>query len=317
MSVGAVVVAGSLALAGCTAATSTGGSTKKSITIGVAQASTTNSFLAALDNAIIAQDKKYGYKTKILNGNFDNATQAANVATLTADKVDAEIVVSSSPTAVVANIAKARAAGIPVFAVNAQLDPTAKIVTYVGDSDYDYGVGEGNLLVKALPKGGKAAIILGPIGDTPEVQRLAGIKSVLASHSNITIVDTPSDGFDNAKDLAAVQNLLSKYPAGSLDAVVAEGPQIYVGAQYAFQHGRKDIKFIAGDYPTQVEAAIKAGQIYGTVNQSPILEGQLGAQYAHLWLTGQKSKIPTPKYLIPLPAITAANVGSSPSSWSN
>ena len=315
---GAVVLATAFATAGCTGAAD--GSTpkgKKTYTIGVAEASTTISFLAALDKSITDQAAKHGMKTIILNGNLDNATQAANVATLISKKVDAILVISSSPTAVVPNIAKARAAGIPVFAVNAQLDPSAKIITYVGDSDFDYGVGEGKLLVQALPNGGKTAIILGPLGDTPEVQRLAGIKSVLKDHPEITIVATPTDGFDNQKNLAVTQDLLSKYPKGTLDAIVAEGPQMYVGAEYAQKHGRTDIKFIAGDYPKQVEDAIKSGAIFGTVDQSPILEGKLGADYAYYWLTGQKSKVPTPKFLIPLPAITADNVADNPSSWSN
>jgi ribose transport system substrate-binding protein len=288
----------------------------KTFTIGVAEADTTISFLAALDKSVETEAGKLGMKTVILDGHLDNATQAANVRTLVAKQVDLILVVSSSPTAVVSAIKEAKDAGIPVMALNAQLDPAAQVITYIGDSDFDYGAGEANLLVKALPSGGKIAVILGPLGDTPEVQRLAGIKSVLKDHPDIQIVETPTDGFDNSKNLSVTQDLLAKYPAGTLNAIVAEGPQMYVGAQYAQKQGRSDIAFIAGDYSTQVEAAIKSGALYGTVNQSPVLEGKLGADYAHDWLTGNQGHVPKPTALIPLPAITKDNVDANPAEWS-
>lgn len=296
---------------------SSGGSNSKTFTIGVGQCDTGIPFLATLDKAIEAEANKHGMKTVILNGKLDNALQAENILTLVAKKVDLILVTSCSPTAVVPAIKKAREAGIPVFAVNAKLDPTAEVITYIGASDFDMGVSQGQMLVKALPAGGKIAVILGPLGDTPQVQRLAGLKSVLKDHPNIEIVATPTDGFDNAKNLAVTQDLLTKYPAGTLNAIVAQGPQMYIGANYAQKQGRKDLLFFAADYSIQVEAAIKSGSISGTIDQSPTLEGQLAAKYAHDWLTGNEAGVPKPEFLIPVPAITKDNVDTNPATWSS
>ncbi|EXG80652.1 sugar ABC transporter substrate-binding protein [Cryptosporangium arvum] len=281
-------------------------------TIGLAEASTTIPFLAVMDDAFTARAKEHGMKTVILNGELDNAKQAANIETLIAKQVDLIVVVSSNPTAVIPAIKHANRVGIPVIALNAKLDEGAELVSYVGCSDYQYGQGEAKLLVEALPNGGDVAIVLGPPGDSPTVQRLAGMKSVLASHPGIRIVATPSDGFDNSRNLAVTQDLLSKYPRGTIDAIVAEGPQMYVGAEYARKNGRDDVVFIAGDYSKQVEAAIKSGALYGTVDQSPVLQGQRAADFAWRKLTGKD----VPKEsLIPLPAITRANVAANPAEW--
>ena len=305
---------------GCSGSSSAGvssasGGTGKKFTVGLAEASTTIPFLAAMDAAFKAEAEKHGMTTVILNGELDNAKQAANVETLIAKKVDLIVVVSSSPTAVIPAIKHANQVGIPVIALNAKLDRGADLVTYVGDSDFQYGQGEANLLLQALPTGGKVAVIIGPPGDTPTVNRLDGIKDVLKSHPEIQIVATPSDGFDNSKNLSVTQDLLSKYPKGTLNAIVAEGPQMYVGAEYAHKNGRDDITFIAGDYSKQVETAIRSGALYGTVNQSPVLEGTQGADYAYYWLTGDKSKVTQPEALIPLPAITKGNVDTNPAEW--
>jgi ribose transport system substrate-binding protein len=289
--------------------------TGKTYTIGVAQISTTIPFLAVLDDAVTAEATKLGMKTTILNANLQDTKQSSNIEDLIAKKVSVILVDGGTPTALNGAIKDANKAGIPVIAVNGALDTTGKLVTYEGDSDFDYGVGEGNLMVQALPKGGKIAIILGILGGAPEVNRLAGIKSVLAKHPEIKIVATPSDNFDNSRNLAATQDLLSKYPKGSIDGIMAEGPEMYVGAKYAATHGRGEIKFIAGDYSIQVRDAIKSGSIFGTVNQDPKLEGTLGADYAYDLLTGNGKSIPTPQALIPLPLVTKDNVDSSPTGW--
>jgi ABC-type sugar transport system substrate-binding protein len=312
---------GALALAAATAAAACGnsqaGTGDKRLLIGVAQADTTVSFLATLDKAIEDEAEKLGMDTVILNGEYDNAIQAANVNQLVARKVDLILVISSSPTAVVPAIANAKKADIPVIAVNARLDDAAEVVTFVGASDFDYGKGEGDMLAQALPRGGKVAVILGPLGSTPQVQRLNGLKEAIKTRPDIQIIATPNDDFDSSKNLAVTQDLLTKYPKGQLAAIVAQGPQMYVGADYAAKNGRNDIKFIAGDYSKQVEESIRTGSMYGTVNQSPELEGQLGVQYAHAWLTGKQSEVPRPEHLIPLPAITQENVAGTPSTWSN
>jgi ABC-type sugar transport system substrate-binding protein len=292
------------------------GGKNKTFTIGLANADTTIPFLASMNSAFEAEAKRLGMKTVTLNGGLDNAKQAANVETLVARHVDLILVCSSSPTAVIPAIKQANRAGIPVMALNAQLSPGADLVTYIGASDFQYGQGEGKLIVQALPKGGKIAIELGPLGDTPQVERLKGIKDVLKSHHDIKIVATPVDNFKNSENLSVTQDLLSKYPKGKLDAIVAEGPEMYVGAQYARKVGRNELRFIAGDYSKQVEAAITSGALYGTVNQSPVLEGKLGAQYAKYWLTGQKDKVKQPNYYIPLPLITKDNVDADPAEWS-
>jgi ABC-type sugar transport system substrate-binding protein len=277
---------------------------------------TTNPFLSSMGNALTAEAKKYGMKVDILNGATDNSTELSDVQDLINKHVNAIMLTPSDPVAIIPGVKEANQAGIPVFALNSAIASGGQLVTYIGDSDYQYGVAEGQMAAKAINDKGNVAILLGVLGDSPEVQRLAGMKSVLSKYPGIKIVTTEVDLWQNAKNLADTQDLLSKYPKGQLAAVIAEGPEMYVGAQYAAKTGRNDVKFIAGDYSTQVEAAIKAGQLYGTVDQSPVLEGQLGAQLSYDWLTGKKSAVKTPDYYIPLPLITSSNVSQYPAQWS-
>jgi ABC-type sugar transport system substrate-binding protein len=309
------------ALAACSSSSNgsgSSGSTKSgSYTLGVMINDTTNPFLSSMGNALTAEAKKYGMKVDILNGATDNSTELADVQDLINKHVNAILLTPSDPVAIIPGVKQANQAGIPVFALNSAIaSGSEKLVSYIGDSDYQYGVAEGKMAAAAIHGHGNVAVLLGVLGDAPEAQRLAGIKSVLSKYPGIKIVTTEVDLWQNAKNLADTQDLLSKYPKGQLAAVIAEGPEMYVGAAYAAKIGRTDVKFIAGDYSKQVEAAIKNGQLYGTVDQSPVLEGQLGAQQAYDYLTGKKSDVKTPNYFIPLPVITAANVAKYPAQWS-
>ena len=286
-------------------------------TMGEADISTTISFLVTLDNSMVAEGNRLGMKVTVLGANLDNATEVNNINDLISRKVDVIGVTSSSPTAVVPAVTRSWAAKIPVIAVNAPLASSAKVITYDGDSNYQYGRSIGKLILRALPKGGKIAVLKGVLGDSVATQRLNGINQVIRSHKDIKIVSSMVDNFDNSTALADTQDLLSKYPKGTLQAIVATGPEIFVGANYAKVHGRTDLKFIGGDYPTQVQASIKSGAMYGSVDQSPVQEGTLAVDYACNYLLGQVSSIPRPTALVPLPVVTKANVTKVAATWSD
>lgn len=314
VAVAAAALASTLVLVGCSPADEGAGG-DGGFVLGVSEVSTEIPYLATLDAAITSKAEELGGSAVILNGKGDIATQIANIRELIAQQVDAILVISGDPTAPVDAINEAAEAGIPVFAVDAKLDDEANVVTYVGASDYNYGVKQGELLIEALPDGGNVAVILGLLGGVPQVQRLAGLQDAIKDHPDIKIVEQPSDDFDNQKNLAVVQDLLAKYPAG-LDAIVAQGPQLYVGANYAAEQGRDDIKFIAGDYPTQLEELIKSGVIYGTVDLNPATVGSTAAQYAYNWLHDKQDQVERPDSFIDLLLVTKDNVDDNPSTWS-
>ncbi|MBO0805509.1 MAG: sugar ABC transporter substrate-binding protein [Nocardiopsaceae bacterium] len=316
----AAVTAAVLAIAACGSEPSGGGSSGQNLVIGSVVNDMTNPYLATMAKAEQAAAAKYGMTIHVLSGNANGSIsisqQVSDIEQLISQHVSLILVTPSDPKAIVPAITQANEAGIPVIAVNTNVDKGAKVVTFVGANDYAYGVAEGRLTAKALNGKGNVALLLGVLGDSPEVLRTEGIKSVLAKYPHIHILSSQTDNWINSQCISDVQDLLSK-DRGSLDAVVAEGPEIYAGAEYAASHGGGDIKFIAGDYSKEVEAALKKKVLYGTVDQDPGQQGTLGVQYAHDWLTGHKSEVPRPQKYTPLPLITQSNVDRYHATWSS
>jgi len=312
------MVAGSVVAVGATPAAASSRPNLSGITIGsVVYSMDTVPFLAKLAQAEQQEAAKLGVTLKVVNGGGDATTQVSEMEQYIAEKVSLILLTNSNPTALVPAVKEANAAGIPVIPVNTPITSGmgAQVVTYVGDNDYTYGLDEGQMMVDALHGKGNVAMMLGELGTTPEVQRTAGIKKTFSENPGIHVVTTVIDEWQDALCLSVTQDLLTKYAAGSLQGIIAEGPEIYVGANYAWSIGRKNIIFIAGDYPTEVRNAIMSGRIYGAADQSPVLEGVEGVQAAVNWLTGHKNLVQQPDMYIPLPNVTKANVGQYPAQW--
>jgi ribose transport system substrate-binding protein len=261
--------------------------------------------------------KSLGVSLDIQSGNGDLATEIAVVQQFISQKVNMILISPSDPKGIVPVILQANAANIPVMAVNTEADTSsgAKVVTYVGVNDVEFGEHQGELLVKALGGTGTIGYITGKLGTSAQINREQGFTSVIKKSPGIKIVAQQAADWDNAKALAVTQDMLSKYPAGTLSAIVGQGPETVTGAKYAYQNGRRDVKFILGDYPADVRSAIEAGEVYGTVDQDPAPQGVNAIKYAVDWLDGKTSAVPQPQAYIPMPVITKDNVKDYAAAW--
>lgn len=253
----------------------------------------------------------------IQSGNGDLSAQISIVEQFIAQQVDMILIAPSDPRGIVPVIRQANAANIPVMAVNTKADTTtgAKVITYVGVDDYVFGQRQGDLLAQALGGKGKVAYILGKLGTSAQLAREAGLMDTLKKYPGITIVGRQAADWDNAKALGITQDFLSRYPQGTLDAIIDQGPEGVNGASFAARSGRTDVKFIMGDYPADVRNAIIQGTVHGTVDQDPAPQGKYAIIDAVVWLDGKQSQVPQPDHYLPLPIITKANVASMPAAW--
>jgi ABC-type sugar transport system substrate-binding protein len=315
--IAATVTLTALALSGCSSssASSSSGTSDGKKTMAFLAFDTTNPWIATMVKGAQQEAKKEGITLTVSNGNNDNATQVAQVQDAIAKHVSAIIVQAADSQGIVPAIQQADAANIPIFAVNANVASSAKVISFVGADQSQMGVGAAQLVEKALPDGGNVALVQGVPGNPITTVRTTGFQNELAKNSKYKLVATVTDNFTTANDLSAVQDLLSKYPKGQLGAIVAQGGQLYVGAKYAASVGRTDVKFIANDYPVQVQQAIKDGQMYGTVDQDGAKQGIAVIDAANNWISGKKDKVERPTQYIPLPLVTKDNVGQYSTSW--
>jgi ABC-type sugar transport system substrate-binding protein len=233
--------------------------------------------------------KQFGFTYELVDGNSgDVATELANLQNFIAQKKDLILLTPSGDGII----------------------PGVKLV-----DDVEFGRLQGKLLDQAFGgKKAKVAYVMGIAGTSPQILRAKGWDEFRAKNPQYEEVARVNDDFDAAKALAAVQDLLSRFPKGQLDAIIVQGPEVGAAVDFALRNGRDEIKFIAGDYDQNVRQLIHDGKVFGTVDQDPYPQAYNAMKMAWLHFNGKDAVIPMPDFL-PLPLVTKENAEKTPAAW--
>jgi ABC-type sugar transport system substrate-binding protein len=286
--------------------------------IGVSVAYLKVPFYANFKTGLEDGAKQFGFTYDLVDGNSgDVATELANLQNFIAQKKDF-ILLTPSGQGIIPGIKLVNDASIPIIEVNNKAgfgSGDANVLTYAGADDVEFGRLQGKLVDQAF--GGnkaKVAYVMGFAGTSPQILRAKGWDEFRAQHPQYEEVVRSTDDFDAAKALAVVQDLLSRFPKGQLDAIVMQGPEASAAVDFAQRNGRDEIKFIVGDYPEDVRQLISEGKIFGTVDQDPYPQAYSAMKMAWLHFNGKDADIPKP-YFLPLPLITKENAEKTPAAW--
>ena len=286
--------------------------------IGVSVAYLKVPFYANFKTGLQDGAEHYGFTYDLVDGNSgDVATELANLQNFIAQKYDL-VILTPSGEGIIPGIKLVNDAGIPLIEANNKAGfgrDEVSVLTYVGADDVAFGRLQGDLLTKAFDgKAARVAYIMGFPGSPAQVLRAKGWDEFLAANTQHIEVARMTDDFDGAKALAVVQDLLSRFPKGELDAIVLQGPEASAAVDYAIRSGREEVVFIVGDYPADVRQLIHDGKIFGTVNQDPYPQAYNAMRMAWLHFNGKDSEIPKPNFL-ELPLITKENAKDVPPAW--
>jgi ABC-type sugar transport system substrate-binding protein len=262
--------------------------------------------------------KQFGFTYDLVDGNSgDVATELANLQNFIAQKYDF-IILTPSGEGIIPGIKLVNDAGIPIIEANNKAGfgrSEVKVDTYVGADDVDFGRLQGKLLDQAFGgKKARVAYVMGFAGSPAQVLRAKGWDEFRSKNAQYEEVARVTDDFDGAKALAAVQDLLTRFPKGQLDAIVMQGPEAGAAVDFATRNGRDEVKFIVGDYPADVRQLINDGKIFGTVDQDPYPQAYNAMRMAWLHFNGKDAEIPKP-YFLPLPLVTKDNAEKTPAAW--
>lgn len=175
--------------------------------------------------------------------------------------------------------------------------PDSDRTCYVGTDNVAAGRQAGQIILKALPNGGKIMLFVGTLDAQNAHDRREGIEEALKG-SNIKILDTLTDNTDRQRAKANAADTLTNYP--DIAALVGlwsyNGPQILHAVQEANKVGQ--VKIICFDEEDDTLTGVKSGAIYATVVQQPFQFGYQSITLMEKILKGDKSLIPADKKII-------------------
>jgi ribose transport system substrate-binding protein len=196
---------------------------------------------------------------------------------------------------------------VPLFTTDSDAAQSGRIA-YIGSSNTELGKDAGNLMLKALPDGGKCIGFVGLLGADNAVERINGVKEVLEG-SNVELIDVRGDEIDQGRAKRNVEDALAATPdvACLVGFYSYNTPRIYEVLKESGKLGQ--IKVIGFDEDPITLGGVKEGSIVGTVVQQPFEWGYQGMKLMAANLAGDKSGIPADGLIIvPGKVIDQSNV---------
>ena len=286
-----------------TIATNANAAMKKQIKIGVTVYDM-SSFITQGQQGINAFAKANDIKILWNSASGDVSTQANQMDQLINQKVDGIIIVPVQANSLQPQLAKAKAAKIPVFAVNTTLSNAAGLTSSVLPDDVAAGAQEMQQMATHLKGTGNIVILQGPLGSSPELDRTKGIMSVLAKYPNIKVLAKDTANWKRDEAATKVANWLTSF-GDKLDAIVSENDDMGLGALQALKEANKTLPIVGIDGIQDGLQAVTDGNFIGTSLQHGRVELAAGLAVAYKAAKGEKV---AKKYTYTMPAVTPANV---------
>ena len=214
---------------------------------------------------------------ELVYSNDPKASEQANLVQNAIDqKVDGIAVTLAKPDAMKSAVAKARAAGIPVVALNAGLDAWKEqgVLSFFGQDDRVAGEAFGERLNELGAK--HTLCVIHEQGHVGLEGRCAGVKETFKGKTETLYV--------NGADMPSVKSTISAKlrQNSSIDYVVTLGAPFAMTAIQSVDESGGKARIATFDLNKDLVGAVEAGDIEFAVDQQPYLQGYLAVDA--LWL---------------------------------
>jgi erythritol transport system substrate-binding protein len=250
-----------------------------------------NPFFKAEAEAADARAKELGYETMILTHGGDANRQDQLIETAIAQKAAAIILDNAGADASVSAVQKAKAAGIPSFLIDREINETGAAAAQIVSNNYQGATLGAEKFVELMGEKGNYVEFTGKESDTNAGIRSKGYHDVLDKYPGLKMVAQQSANWSQTEAFAKMETILQGQK--DIKGVIAGNDTMALGAAAALKAaGLKNVIVVGFDGSPDVIAAIKAGEIKATVMQPAALISRMAVEQADKYLKAGKSDKP-------------------------
>jgi ribose transport system substrate-binding protein len=260
-----------------------------------------NPWFVVLGETAKARAIELGYDATVFDSQNDTAKEAAHFENVIAGGYKAILFNPTDANGSIANVLKAKAAGIPVFCIDREINATNAATSQMLSDNYSGCVKLGQYFVKRVGETGKYVELLGIVGDNNTWNRSKGFHSVVDRYPNLKMLAQQSGEFDRAKGMEVMEAMLQAHP--DINAVFCGNDAMAMGAYQALvAAGKADkVKVFGFDGADDVVKLIGEKKIEATGMQFPKTMAKKAAEFADEYLKGKRDfpqKVPVPVELV-------------------
>jgi ribose transport system substrate-binding protein len=251
--------------------------------------------------------EELGYLATVFDSQNDTDKETAHFENILASGYDAILFNPTDADGSVANVRRAKVAGVPVFCIDREIDANDAANSQILSDSNSGCVALGQYFVEQVGEEGEYAELLGLLGDNNTHIRSAGFHSVVDRYPGLKMVAQQSAEFDRTKGLEVMEFILQGHP--NIDAVFCGNDAMAMGAYQALVAAGKanEVQVFGFDGADDVVRLIAEGKITATGMQFPKKMAQTAAEYADQWIHGKRDfpqKVP-----VAVELVTQENVG--------
>lgn len=247
-----------------------------------------NPWFVVLAETAAEKAKELGYDVTIFDSQNDTAKETDHFENAIAAGYQAILFNPTDADGSIANVKRAKTAGIPTFCMDREINSTEDAVTQILSDNYAGCVALGKYFVKKLNNKGTYVELLGLVGDNNTWNRSKGFHSVVDNYPEIKMLAQQSADFDRNKAMEVMESILQVHPA--IDAVFCGNDAMAMGAYQALAAaGKEDLTMVFGfDGAADVINSIRDKKIIATGMQFPKVMATKSAEMADLYLKGKR-----------------------------
>jgi ribose transport system substrate-binding protein len=281
--------------------------TDKKVIIGLTVQNLSNPFFIAMSKGAADSAKSHGAEVITVSADGDLAKQTAQIEDFITRKVSMILLNPVDSKGIAGAVAEAKAAGIPVIAVDAGAD--GGISSFVESDNFLAGKLAGEYVVKRLGGKGNVVILSGnPV--TVIKDRVGGFEEAIKNSPEIKVVATQNGQGSRETSVTVMENILQANGKGKIDAVFAINDPSGIGAKIAAEQAGRDKEMIIvgiDGAPDAVTALKEKRSFVSSSAQHPYDIVQKGIEVGFKILKGEKVD---EHIKIPVELITQDNVDS-------
>lgn len=260
-----------------------------------------NPWFVFLAESAKAKAAELGYEGKVFDSQNNTSLESDHFENIIVSGYKAILFNPTDANGSIANIQKAKEAGIPVFCIDREVNSSTVATSQILSDSFSGTVALGKYFVQQLNKKGKYVELLGLPTDNNTWSRSKGFHSVVDDFKDLKMVAQQAADFDRNKGLEVMESILLAHP--DIDAVFAVNDAMAMGAYQAIVSAglQNKVKVFGFDGADDVVDAIKANKISATAMQFPKVMAEMAAVYADQYLKGKRDfaqKIPVAVELV-------------------
>ncbi|MEN3754541.1 D-ribose ABC transporter substrate-binding protein [Mangrovibacter yixingensis] len=265
-----------------------------------------NPFFKAEADGAAEKAKALGYTTLVASHDDDVNKQNQLIETAIARKAKAIILDNAGADATIGPLEKAKAAGVPAFLIDREVNKTGVAVAQIVSNNYQGAQLGAEKFAKLLNGKGEYVELLGRESDTNAHVRSQGYHDVLDDYPDMKMVAQQSANWSQTEAFTRMESILQTNP--NIVGVISGNDTMALGAEAALKAAGKTNVIVVGfdgsDYVR--DSILNNSNIKATVLQPGWQQAQMAVSQADYYLTHGKAE-KTEKQLMDCVLIDSSN----------